>query len=516
MKIRTALEGVGAALLILVYYLPLLEPSNLALFHHGLPVTHLIGGYLVDMLVFAILASGFLVAVQYLPRNPQRILLALFAGLMLWRIVDFAVYLQNIFLITAYWSAVRKQCCIAIFLMSGVLACFLPRITEPVVRAVRLVIAAFAFSALWIIPQLIHLALVQPPVQSAASIHLPAPLHSNSKQRIIWILFDELSYDQTFDHRFAGIKLPNFDRLHADSVSFSNLKPAGDYTERIIPSLFIGRRIDRIRSTLDGDLWYYDESRNRWLAYDPNATLFGLARRNGWSSGVEEWDFPYCRILASVLNVCSWEPSGILPVELYGASEEKPVLANAAVLPNEFLAKLTNRTVTFINASHMQEYRNMMARTHALIENGQIRFVFLHLNVPHPPGIYDRQRQMLRPGGTYLDNLVLADNTLGALLQEIDASPSASQTTVIVSSDHSWRIPMWRYGVSWSAEEERAFGGHFDDRPVLLIHFPGQNSDNDVNSALPELLEHDIIADMLRGRINNPADLTAFLSQHGR
>jgi hypothetical protein len=87
---------------------------------------------------------------------------------------------------------------------------------------------------------------------------------------------------------------------------------------------------------------------------------------------------------------------------------------------------------------------------------------------------------------------------------------------VIVSSDHSWRIPTWRPAGGWSAEEERASGGRFDDRPVLLIHFPGQNSGNDVNSALPELLEHDIITGMLLGKINNSEDLAAFLTQHSR
>ena len=158
----------------------------------------------------------------------------------------------------------------------------------------------------------------------------------------------------------------------------------------------------------------------------------------------------------------------------------------------------------------------MMARTHALIENDQVRFVFLHLPVPHPPGIYDRKRHMLRSGGTYLDNLVLADGTLGLLLQEIYVAPSGSNTTVIVSSDHSWRIPLWRPAEGWSAEEGRASGGLFDDRPVFLIHFPGQNLSNNVNSALPELLEHDIIAGMLLGRISNPEDLAAFLARHDR
>jgi hypothetical protein len=516
MKARTelVLEGVGAALLF-VPWLPYLDKSNQVLYIVGPPLTNLIGGILVDMLGVAILATGFLVAVQYLPRTLQRSLNALFAGLMLWRIMDIAVTMQTHMSIIVFWYGMRRQSCITILLVSGALAIFLPRITRPFVHTVRLVIAGVAFCALWIVPQLIHLALVRQPIQSAASADLPAMPHSTSNRRIIWILFDELSYDQTFDHPAPGIQLPNFDRLHTESVSFSNLTPAGFYTELIIPSLFLDRRIDSIRSTVYGDLWYYDESQHRWLAYDANATLFGLAQQNGWSTGVDGWYNPYCRTLAPVLNVCSWEAVPGQPMGTHGTSEGKSILANAAVLPYTVLARLFNSPVVPGNID-IRGYRNVMGRAHALIENGQIRFVFLHLPIPHPPGIYDRQRHMLRPGGTYLDNLVLADDSLGALLQEIDATPSAGQTTVIVSSDHSWRIPMWRHSTDWSGEEERASGGRFDERPVLLIHFPGQKSGNDMNAALPEMLEHDMIADMLRGRINNPADLSAFLPQHGR
>jgi membrane-anchored protein YejM (alkaline phosphatase superfamily) len=202
-------------------------------------------------------------------------------------------------------------------------------------------------------------------------------------------------------------------------------------------------------------------------------------------------------------------------MEDYGASEEKSVIANAAVLPAMFLAKLTGRA-NKTEYSHAREYTNVMDRTRALIGNSQVNFVFLHLPVPHPPGIYDRQRHVLRSGGTYLDNLVLADDTLGTLLQEIDATPSASQTTVIISSDHSWRVPTWSRQEGWSSEEEKISGGHFDDRPVLLIHFPGQKQGSDVNTLLPELLEHDIIADMLLGKISNAEELADFIAPPGK
>lgn len=515
MKYRTVLEGIGAAILG-VPFLQFISPDNLVLYHHGLPVTHMIGGTLVDMMGVAILVSGFLLALQFLPRSAAGILGAIFAGFILWRIADIAAQLSGNDDVQLFWQAhLRKQSFVAILLLSGILAYFLPRIAQPAVRAVRLGLAALAFSALWIVPQLLHVAMARPSAERAMSSHLPAPADRGSSRRIVWILFDELSYDQTFDHQAAGMQLPNFGRLRAESVSFSDLRPTGFYTERIIPALFLGRPIEQIRSTLAGDLWYKENDQGRWLAYDPNATLFALAQQNGWSTGVDGVYNPYCHILAPALNDCSWEPTSDLQLEAYGASEEKSVLANAAVLPDAVLTKLTSGTLVPFRA-HIQEYRNVMTRSHALIENDQIRFVFLHLLIPHPPGIYDRQRHMLRLGGNYLDNLVLADDTLGALLQEIDATPSASRTTVIVSSDHSWRVPIWRPAPGWSAEEERVSGGRFDDRPVLLVHFPGQTSGNDVTANLPELLEHDIIAEMLRGKMNHSEDLAAFLTEHSR
>ena len=51
-----------------------------------------------------------------------------------------------------------------------------------------------------------------------------------------------------------------------------------------------------------------------------------------------------------------------------------------------------------------------------LITDEQIQFVFIYLALPHPPGVYDRHTQRIRNGGSYLDNLALADRYLGELL----------------------------------------------------------------------------------------------------
>jgi hypothetical protein len=279
--------------------------------------------------------------------------------------------------------------------------------------------------------------------------------------------------------------------------------------------LFLGHRFDRFRSSINGELSYRENSQRRWIVYDPHLTLFGLAQRSGWGTGVDGWYNPYCRVFAPVLNACYWSAGVVLPMENYGAAEDHSAPANAIAAPNQLLAALSNRTRT-PEETHLLSYRDIMAHCQALIDDSRLRFIYLHLPVPHPPGIYDRKLHTLRTGGNYLDNLVLADDTLGILLREINASPSGSQTTVIISSDHSWRTPIYRSRKDWSAEEERVSGGRFDDRPVLLIHFPGQTSGSNISAALPELLEHDIIAEMLIGNVSTPGELAAYLQQQSR
>jgi len=515
MKMRVLLEGIGAALLLLFSdYLPFFNPTNHDLFHHGLPVTNLIGGLLFDLLGVSILMTGMLVAAGYLPPILQRLFNAMFAGLILWRIVNVAILvLFRLLFPVARLEHLWENLLLASLLLPNALAFALPRCTHLAARATRLTLAASALSACWIVPQLLYLALIRPPVQNAVAAHLPAPAQSNSSQRIIWILFDELSYKQVFEAPPAGLTLPNLHQLRQNSFSFSNLRPVGFRTDRIIPSLILGRRFDKFRSSVNGELSYWDESQNRWTEYDINETLFALAHSNGWAAGVDGWFNPYCPIFAPLLNACYWSPD-VFPLEEFGASEDNSALVNAAAAPKQLWATVTNRNATD-EEMHLMRFRNIMAHSGALIENSRLRFIFLHLPVPHPPGIYDRQRRVLRPGGSYFDNLALADETLGTLLREIDATPSASQTTVIVTSDHSWRISLYRDAEDWSAEEESASGGVFDDRPVLLIHFPGQQSGHDVPAAISEMIEHDVIVEMLRGKIDNQQDLAAFVAQQG-
>ena len=73
----------------------------------------------------------------------------------------------------------------------------------------------------------------------------PRPLHqptiaSAEHNRILWIVLDELSYRQIYEHRYPGLKLPAFDRLAAVSTVFTRTVPAGYFTDIVLPSLMTG------------------------------------------------------------------------------------------------------------------------------------------------------------------------------------------------------------------------------------------------------------------------------------
>lgn len=186
-------------------------------------------------------------------------------------------------------------------------------------------------------------------------------------------------------------------------------------------------------------------------------------------------------------------------------------MEDAAALPQIYLDRAKQAGLQ-LREDSLHGFQDLVPQAKKLIDDDRIRFVFLHFVTPHPPGIYDRTTHKLRGGGDYLDNLVLADDLLGDLTNEIGKTPSADETTIIVSSDHSWRILLWKTAAFWTPEEERVSGGRFDDRPVLLVHFPHQQTEDDVTASEPELVVHDMIAQMIDGKMENARDVDRFLN----
>lgn len=524
-------ESVGVALLLLFpFFAPLLAPDHLVLYHHFFFFGSLVGGLLLDLLGASLLGFALLIACVRLPRPLRLYLAAELAGFLLWRAAgDFITSFLAVFqwqegvrrplagFLVDLWNLHSHLVLLGFLSLALLLALALPRVAGLFVRGVRLGITSVCFCLLWIIPQCIFLALA-PHRAPAFDLSSAAP-PPQTELRVVWVLFDELSYKLTFDEPKLRNSFPNFQQLKTESISFAKLSATGVSTDRVIPSLLLGRNLSSIRSTWRGKLLSYDSANRHWREYNPSQSLFGEAREHGWNPAVAGWYNPYCRVFASVLTTCSWTPGiqMIMPIETYGASGNKSAFANALALPIHFFERLSlnqsDRTDERLLLQNVADFQSVMNRARSLIDNPNLHFVFIHLPLPHPPGLYDRRTHQLCACGNYLDNLALADRTLGEFRQRIEQSPLAAHTILVVSSDHSWRVPIWRFGGDWTDEEEQISQGKFDTRPVFLVHFPGQKEAFPINAPLSELAEHRMISSILTGEVDEPTELLQQLTQ---
>jgi membrane-anchored protein YejM (alkaline phosphatase superfamily) len=149
---------------------------------------------------------------------------------------------------------------------------------------------------------------------------------------------------------------------------------------------------------------------------------------------------------------------------------------------------------------------NLQQHALELLKQDQADFIFLHLPIPHSPNIWSRVNDDYARGcgSSYLDNLALADRTLGNMMAILRQSPRWNDTTVIVQGDHSWRIMLWNWLPAWTEEDDQASRGEFDPRPALLIHNAGQTQPATDGRALSLLFVHDALENVLQGRAVQP------------
>jgi len=498
MTLKTIIQGFGAAMLLMIAHLvPLVSPYHSVLYHSILPMRSVVWGTLIDLAVASMSAALLFTYLQKRETGWRTLVWVLIAARLARTIVlnltaDLRWNIPHLTPTTVF----------AVTLVGALGLWWLrPAAYRVAVRGLLVLLFLVGCTAVWMVPELVYRGLqAQRTDPSAPGTHpaLASDRRDSARrgERIVWLLFDELSYNQTFDHRFPGLAMPSFDEFKSKSVVFSNLRPTGAATDQVIPAFFLGKPIDNIRSGIDGEPMFQFAGSNPWHAFDARATLFSEAHRLGWTTGVAGWYNPYCRILAQSLDSCFWRMGD---GEFDGPISTKSTLENA-ISPIQNIVWGLEQKPSFPQRIHEEDLAAIMQAATGLLRDQSISFVFIHLPVPHPPGIYDRKTGTIRAGGSYLDNLALSDRVLGELISTVNATASASKTTVILCSDHSWRTYLWRSRPLWTKEDETASRGQFDPRPVLMIHYPGQQVQHDVTAPFEEIRIHEIIQHMLQGQ----------------
>ena len=373
----------------------------------------------------------------------------------------------------------------------------------------------FLLPGIGIFAVMMALQLVRFAIASERVAHLPAPVltaafpESELKHRVVWIVFDELSYREVFEKAASnGLTLSEFESVRAQSVSFRKVVPAAFMTEWAVPSLFLGAAVEDVKAKNPREISIRFAGQSNYQPFDPQATIFGELYRQQLNSAIIGWYSPYCDLFASVVPSCQWESDLPMPI-LEGMSGEQTALQNAVGLARDRMQLMRGHTngadkgIPWDVAERERSCSRLMTDAISAIANPTTSLVFIHLPVPHPPGFYNRHTQSTGRG-TYLDNLVLADKTLKALFDAILNSNARDVTTMIVTSDHSWRIGIWKRDPRWSKEESAAAPRDFDPGIPLLIHFPNQKQGLEIEQSFDAIRSRSLIEGILDGQLETP------------
>jgi hypothetical protein len=488
--VRHLSHALGVATLILLVNCEYVVFRNAnARMHSSAPLAQVA---LVDVFAIAILSTVLaliLIALHRTRRWPllefvlaaclPPLLIARNAELVSWPPHPYRLFLKIPGIASWQWPPSRARVIVLMFcwmlLLLTVRSCALPAY-QRLVRYGSAILAGCGLFGIVVSAQLVRAATWSPrPAQPVIAERATGKAFGHHR-RVVWIILDELSHRQVFEHRAQGLELPHFDSLRSVSTVYTQVLDAGSRTETVMPSLFLGTRVVDVDYS-DSDHLVVRRESGAWESFDLHRTTFAEAFQTGRRIGIAGWWNPYCQMSEGLASECFW---------------------TARVPPNNPFNPPSKAETAAIQIHH-ETYDELHARNVRLLKDESLDFVFLHLPVPHPPSIYDRRAATFRLGygGSYLDSLALADRTLGECLSILRASPRWSETTLIVNGDHSWRIDSWRRAPGWTAEDEMASGNKFDPRPALLVHQPGQLEPVTVNSPFPLIHLHKILTDAL-------------------
>jgi hypothetical protein len=346
----------------------------------------------------------------------------------------------------------------------------------------------------------------------------PAVKSPRSQIRVVWIIFDELSQTIAFSERPSSLHLPNLDRLRTESFYATAAEPPADSTERSMPALILGEKVLQSLSQGPGDLRVRTSSRAELFALNSIPNIFDSARELGFGTALVGWFHPYGRLLNRSLTKCYWTAGWLLsgveeefqPKSIGSALWDR-VKFQAAALP------LTGHIPGVFPGVYWREektkrFEYLLDQAQAIMADPSIGLALIHLPAPHPPAIYSRSKATLTTEGRigYLDSVALVDRTLGELRQTLERAGMWDRTALVVSADHSWRIPLWRGEPEWTAEEETVSQRVTTGVPFLL-KLPGHTTGIVYGKPFNTVLTRQIITEILSERLTDPARLPEFI-----
>ena len=321
-------------------------------------------------------------------------------------------------------------------------------------------------------------------------------LSGKKKQRIVWIIFDELDYRLAFQGRPGNIDLQNFDRFKSQAIFATKGMSHSKNTEEAIPSFLTGKLVQQAEPLGPAilRLKFDDPGEPQSVSWIKQANIFSQAYTRGASIGIIGLYHPYCRLFLSQYAFCSW----------YALNTYAPQ-ASTSVL-QEMTSQLKGITPVSRRLNAISTYNDMLDTSSKVVEDPRYDFVYIHASVPHGPDIYNSLKKdftvfNLAKAG-YFDNLLLADKFLGEIRKHMEDANLWDSSVVLITSDHEWRHVYL-----------------YDNRRVrkipFLLKMPGQKVEVTYNKSMsPMLVTKNLLLEIFDGNLHDPRAVLSWLNTH--
>jgi hypothetical protein len=327
--------------------------------------------------------------------------------------------------------------------------------------------------------------------------------------RVIWMIFDELDQRMVFGARPARIHMTAFNRLRAESIYADHVKTPALDTALAIPALLSGQLVTDIKLNTS-KLLIKTGNCPDWKDFNSEPNLFSRARAAGFNTGVSGWHHPYCRVMGNNLSDCRWDTNStdVISIERYLRS--RPLYYDAVYLTEMQALQLPVLQTFQGKITQFAQQETEIASTRFVVENAlrmlrnrNLNVVFVHVPIPHPPGIWNRETQSFTLGAsTYLDNLQLADKLLGDMRRVLEQTGDWDQSVILVSSDHPYRSFLWAPAQDW--------------QPYVpfLLKLPRQHQAVVYHREFNNVVTADLLLEALERRVRTAPEAVKWLENH--
>jgi len=355
---------------------------------------------------------------------------------------------------------------------------------------------------LWPILPLLYVktAMFHASIQRAPAIRIKS---DSIVKRPIWILvFDELD-EQSIEQGILNGQLSEFAHWRSFTLWCRNAYPPSGATLYSIPAMLRGKEFSSDSTGIDYEFNLHtavkDSLRKGW---DWDDSLFRDIQKSNGTTSLIGWCFPYAPLYGHQVHDLHWVTQKVGSAGINRFDWEYLDIAREALGPILFFS-LPLEEKSRNHGLALKTVETMIAREAI----GPTRdLVWVHFPVPHWPAVSG-------PKGSYLDNLLAADNALKSFRGSLIQSARWKDAIVIVLGDHWFRRPAELSDPFVKGSERRWIKQ--DHRVPLLIKLQNQTTGMSYESACNTLLLRSLVDNFRRDRLHSSQEIIKWLQTNG-